>query len=210
MTIVSVFLVGLLIGNEFAITGFVHPAFSRLPDEAHASGASALARVLGRAMPLLVCNLPRFAPRRVLPDAAHRRALAAPRRFRSLDRDYPLDGRGARPHQQQDRRLVSGPSSGGVESGPPALGQPPSRARPAPGRRLRTSARRDRPVLTGWRGYLAGGPGGSLLGSVTCTSRSAFTSVSICTVPLGQRTWTVAAIASGPSPKCARLSFEDK
>ncbi len=51
MTAVSIFLVGLLVGNEFAVAVFVHPALCRLPDKAHASGASGLARILGRAMP---------------------------------------------------------------------------------------------------------------------------------------------------------------
>ena len=51
MLAVSIFVVGLLVGNEFAVAIFVHPALRRLPDEAHASGASGLARVLGRAMP---------------------------------------------------------------------------------------------------------------------------------------------------------------
>ena len=42
---------GLLVGNELAIAAFVHPTLSRLPDAVHATAASALARVLGRAMP---------------------------------------------------------------------------------------------------------------------------------------------------------------
>ena len=54
---------GLLVGNEFAIAAFVHPTLNRLPDHAHAAGASALARLLGRVMPfwyalatLLACS----------------------------------------------------------------------------------------------------------------------------------------------------------
>ena len=42
---------GLLVGNEFAIAASVHPTLNRLPDHAHAAGASALARLLGRVMP---------------------------------------------------------------------------------------------------------------------------------------------------------------
>ena len=42
---------GLLVGNELAIAAFVHPTLSRLPDAVHSTAASALARLLGRAMP---------------------------------------------------------------------------------------------------------------------------------------------------------------
>jgi uncharacterized membrane protein len=38
-------------GNEFAVAAFVHPAFAKIPDSAHAAAASSSARVLGSYMP---------------------------------------------------------------------------------------------------------------------------------------------------------------
>ena len=43
---------GLLVGNELAIAVFVHPTLSRLPDSVHFTAATALARILGRVMPV--------------------------------------------------------------------------------------------------------------------------------------------------------------
>ena len=42
---------GTMVGNEFAITAFVHPQLNRLSPEAHAGASSGLARVLGKVMP---------------------------------------------------------------------------------------------------------------------------------------------------------------
>lgn len=42
---------GLLVGNELAISAWVHPQLRRLPDAVHAPAAQRLARVLGRVMP---------------------------------------------------------------------------------------------------------------------------------------------------------------
>ena len=51
LTVVSIIVAGLMVGNELAIAAFVHPALDRLPDDIHLSAASSLARVLGRFMP---------------------------------------------------------------------------------------------------------------------------------------------------------------
>lgn len=49
---VALFIIGTLVGNEFCIAAFAHPALSRLDDETHRRAARALADVLGRRMPL--------------------------------------------------------------------------------------------------------------------------------------------------------------
>ena len=49
--VVTIIVAGLMVGSELTIAGFVHPTLGRLPDAAHRSAASALARVLGRFMP---------------------------------------------------------------------------------------------------------------------------------------------------------------
>lgn len=51
LTVLTLTVAGLLVGNELAIAIFVHPALSRLPDHVHLAGATALARILGRVMP---------------------------------------------------------------------------------------------------------------------------------------------------------------
>ena len=51
LTVVSIIIAGLMVGNELAIAAFVHPTLDRLPDAVHLPAASALARVLGRFMP---------------------------------------------------------------------------------------------------------------------------------------------------------------
>ena len=52
LDVVTLTFAGLLVGNEFAIAAFVHPALYHLPDEVHLTVAPAYARVLGRAMPV--------------------------------------------------------------------------------------------------------------------------------------------------------------
>ena len=51
LDVITILVAGLMVGNELAIAAFVHPAFHRLPDDAHASSAIAVARILGRVMP---------------------------------------------------------------------------------------------------------------------------------------------------------------
>ncbi len=51
LEVVTLTVVGLMTGNEFAIAAFVHPTLGRLPDEVHFPAAKAIARVLGRVMP---------------------------------------------------------------------------------------------------------------------------------------------------------------
>jgi uncharacterized membrane protein len=49
---ITIGIVGLLVGNEFAVSAFVNPALWRLEDSPQAQGLSLLARSLGRAMPI--------------------------------------------------------------------------------------------------------------------------------------------------------------
>lgn len=51
MTLLALFLLGTLTGNELAIGRFVHPALTRLPDTIHAAVAQALARIYGKVGP---------------------------------------------------------------------------------------------------------------------------------------------------------------
>ena len=51
LNVLTLLAAGSLVGNELAIAAFVHPALTRLSDDAHFASATALARVLGRAMP---------------------------------------------------------------------------------------------------------------------------------------------------------------
>jgi hypothetical protein len=53
LNVVAIIVAGLMVGRELAIVAFVHPTLDRLPD-VHLPVASALARVLGRFMPVLV------------------------------------------------------------------------------------------------------------------------------------------------------------
>ena len=47
----AVFLTGLMVGNEFAVAAFIHPALSRLQPSAHLAAAKPIAALLGRIMP---------------------------------------------------------------------------------------------------------------------------------------------------------------
>lgn len=49
--VTTVVITGLMVGNEFAVSAFVHPSFSQLDDPAHASSAQSLARIYGKVMP---------------------------------------------------------------------------------------------------------------------------------------------------------------
>lgn len=51
LTVVTVVVVGLLVGVEFAVAVFVNPIFDRLPDDAGLAARGDGARVLGRVMP---------------------------------------------------------------------------------------------------------------------------------------------------------------
>ena len=52
LNVVVIIVAGLMVGSELAIAAFVHPTLDRLPDNVHLPVAIALARVLGRFMPL--------------------------------------------------------------------------------------------------------------------------------------------------------------
>jgi uncharacterized membrane protein len=49
---VAIVVAGLMVGTELAIAAFVHPTLDKLPDDVHQPAASALARVLGKVMPV--------------------------------------------------------------------------------------------------------------------------------------------------------------
>lgn len=51
LNVVAIIVAGLMVGSELAIAAFIHPTLDTLPDEVHLPAASALARVLGTAMP---------------------------------------------------------------------------------------------------------------------------------------------------------------
>ena len=51
MDFLALLLLGTLTGNEIAVSAFVHPILSRLPDEQHAAGAQGLASVYGKVAP---------------------------------------------------------------------------------------------------------------------------------------------------------------
>ncbi len=51
MNILALLLLGTLTGNELAVSAFVHPAISRLPDAAHAASAQSIARIYGKYAP---------------------------------------------------------------------------------------------------------------------------------------------------------------
>jgi uncharacterized membrane protein len=60
LSVVAIIVAGLMVGSELSIAAFVHPTLDRLPDDVHLPAASALARVMGTAMPVwyaLVCLL---------------------------------------------------------------------------------------------------------------------------------------------------------
>jgi uncharacterized membrane protein len=52
LNVVAIIVAGLMVGSELAIAAFVHPTLDKLPDDVHLAAASALARVLGRLMPV--------------------------------------------------------------------------------------------------------------------------------------------------------------
>jgi len=52
LNVLVIIAMGLLVGNELAVAAFVHPTLNRLPDSIHLPVASALARLLGKVMPL--------------------------------------------------------------------------------------------------------------------------------------------------------------
>jgi uncharacterized membrane protein len=52
LSVVSIVVAGLMVGTELAIAAFVHPTLDKLPDDVHQPAASALARVLGKVMPV--------------------------------------------------------------------------------------------------------------------------------------------------------------
>ena len=49
--VTTIVITGLMVGNEFAVSAFIHPSFSQLDDTVHASSAQSLARIYGRVMP---------------------------------------------------------------------------------------------------------------------------------------------------------------
>lgn len=51
MNILALLLLGTLTGNELAVSAFVHPVLSRLPDEVHAASTQAIARIYGKYAP---------------------------------------------------------------------------------------------------------------------------------------------------------------
>ena len=51
LNVVSIFVAGLMVGCELAIAAFIHPTLNTLPDKVHLPAASAIARVMGTAMP---------------------------------------------------------------------------------------------------------------------------------------------------------------
>ncbi len=51
LVIITIVLVGLMVGVEFAVAAFIEPLFDRLPDTAAITARSTGARVLGRLMP---------------------------------------------------------------------------------------------------------------------------------------------------------------
>jgi len=51
LNVVAIIVAGMMVGCELAIAAFVHPALDKLPDEVHLPAASAIARVMGTAMP---------------------------------------------------------------------------------------------------------------------------------------------------------------
>lgn len=51
LNVVAILVAGLMVGCEFAVAAFIHPTLDALPDDVHQPAASALARVLGTAMP---------------------------------------------------------------------------------------------------------------------------------------------------------------
>ncbi len=51
LNVAVIMVAGWMVGCELAIAAFVHPTLDTLPDDAHLPAASAIARVMGAAMP---------------------------------------------------------------------------------------------------------------------------------------------------------------
>ena len=51
LQIITVTVAGLMVGNELAVSAFVHPQPCRLDDQCHAAASKALALIYGRMMP---------------------------------------------------------------------------------------------------------------------------------------------------------------
>ncbi len=49
--LITLLIIGLMVGNEFAVAAFVHPAISKLDETCHSRAASVIAAVLGKVMP---------------------------------------------------------------------------------------------------------------------------------------------------------------
>ena len=52
LNVVAIVVAGLMVGCELSIAAFIHPTLDTLPEEVHLPAASAIARVMGAAMPL--------------------------------------------------------------------------------------------------------------------------------------------------------------
>ncbi|MEB3233205.1 MAG: DUF1772 domain-containing protein [Leptolyngbyaceae bacterium] len=52
LQIITIVIAGLMVGNELAVSAFVHPQLSRLDDQCHAAASKALALIYGRIMPV--------------------------------------------------------------------------------------------------------------------------------------------------------------
>ena len=52
LNVVVIVVAGLMVGCELSIAAFIHPTLDTLPEEVHLPAASAIARVMGAAMPL--------------------------------------------------------------------------------------------------------------------------------------------------------------
>jgi uncharacterized membrane protein len=51
LNVVAIVVAGLMVGCELSIAAFIHPTLDTLPEEVHLRAASAIARVMGAAMP---------------------------------------------------------------------------------------------------------------------------------------------------------------
>jgi hypothetical protein len=54
LNVVAIIVAGLMVGCELAIAAFIHPTLDKLPDDAHLPAASAIARMLGTVIAVLV------------------------------------------------------------------------------------------------------------------------------------------------------------
>jgi uncharacterized membrane protein len=50
--LITLLVTGLMVGNEFAVAAFVHPAINKLDETCHSRAASVIAAVLGKLMPI--------------------------------------------------------------------------------------------------------------------------------------------------------------